>query len=292
MPSYKTHSIHGELVLNDIDKKVEIDRNDIRTFCFGFDTLIFSDYSLFKYQHRNNTKDYFETLLQLIKEKGLQDNSEVMAFIYGQLDHFVLDIVIHPLIYYMTSDISKEHKFNPHALVEMWMDDYVLDKYKIDDSNYYNKWRIKDKDLKTLINEVYKTVYNKTMMVLKYDLGITSINLFDSLARKNALRITPLICKMLNIGDIIYSDDLERVLPYINLEHDIWYNPETCEEVTSSFDDLWKESISLSQEVISDVNGFLYSDKPLTNKIITGNICANTGLPCEVPQLIKMKKRY
>ena len=95
MPSYKTHSIHGELVLNDIDKKVEIDRNDIRTFCFGFDTLIFSDYSLFKYQHRNNTKDYFETLLQLIKEKGLQDNSEVMAFIYGQLDHFVLDIVIH-----------------------------------------------------------------------------------------------------------------------------------------------------------------------------------------------------
>lgn len=75
MPAYKTHAIHGELVLPDIDKKVDIKCEDIKTFCFGPDTLIATDYRIFNYQHSHKVKLYFEAIMSLIKENKLQDNS-------------------------------------------------------------------------------------------------------------------------------------------------------------------------------------------------------------------------
>ena len=59
MPSYKTHSIHGELILPYIDKKIKISKEDIKTFCIGPDTMTATDYKLFDYQHANKIKEYF-----------------------------------------------------------------------------------------------------------------------------------------------------------------------------------------------------------------------------------------
>ena len=129
MPSYKTHSIHGELVLPKIDKKIYINPDAIKTYCIGPDSLILTDYNTCMYQHANKTKEYFLEMLRIIKEKKLQDNSEVIAFLYGQLDHFILDSITHPYIYYMTQDIESKYKINPHGLIEMWIDDYTIKKY-------------------------------------------------------------------------------------------------------------------------------------------------------------------
>jgi hypothetical protein len=292
MPSYKTHSIHGEVILPQIDKRIDIDVESLKTFCLGFDTLMLCDYEFFKKLHNYKTRRYFETILNYIKSNKLQDNNEVMAFLYGHLDHFILDLTVHPLIYYMTGDKEQEFKFNYHALVEMWMDDYVMKKHHIDEKQYYHKLSVESVDLKELINYIYLKLYKKTKMVLKYNIGINSISMFDNLVRHNAMMIAPIICKMINSGDIVYLDDIDRVLPYLNLEHDIWYNPETGEEYTKSFDDLWDESIETSKEVIYDINNFLYDDKPLNNRIITGDLSANTGLPCKVKQKLKYIKKY
>ena len=139
MPSYKTHAIHGEMVLPKIELKTDINKEDLKTFCMGPDALIATDYKVFELQHAKDTRNYFKTLLKLIKKNNLQDNSEVMAFLYGQLDHFILDIIMHPLIYYMTSDMPQEHLINPHGLVETLIDDYVVQKYNKNDVNYYRK---------------------------------------------------------------------------------------------------------------------------------------------------------
>lgn len=292
MPNYMTHSVHGEKVLEEIDKRIELNINDFKTFCIGFDTFILTDYSLFKRQHREKTKDYFEALLKEIKKRNLQDNSETISFLYGELDHFILDIIIHPLIYYMTKALKKEHLMDYHSLVETWIDDYVIQKYGDIEPHYYHKWRIKDKELKTLIREVYKNIYNESNMIFKYDVGISSVNIYDYLARRNRALIAPLICKAVNLGDILYRKDIERIKPFLNLNHEIWYNPETEEELTESFDDLWAKAIEEAKEAIYDVNRFLYDDKPLTTRIIKDNLSANTGLPCDIPQTLKKVKRY
>ena len=58
MPSYKTHSIHGEIVLDNMEPKIEIQKEDIKTFCIGPDSLIATDHKTFKKQHSYNVKAY------------------------------------------------------------------------------------------------------------------------------------------------------------------------------------------------------------------------------------------
>ena len=292
MPSYKTHSIHGELILPEIEKDVEIKREDIKTFCIGPDTMIATDYKTFSNQHVNSTRLYFETLLKMIKENKLQDNSEVMAYLYGQLDHYILDIIIHPLIFYYTEDIKKNHLIKPHGLVEHWIDDYVSQKYNRNDILYYHKWKIDDRRLKQLVDELYRKVYGVKRESSKYNLGIISNVAYDTLARRNMVLIAPLIIKMINLGDILYRKKIDRVLPYLNLEHNIWINPETNEELKDSFDDLWKRSIEVALETIDDVNKFVYGDKELTNPLILNDTSYNTGLPCEKGQSLQYVKKY
>lgn len=292
MPSYRTHSIHGELILPEIDKRVVINKEELKSYCMGPDAMILTDYRTFHYQHANNTKDFFCALIKTIKDKKLFDNSEVMAFLYGQLDHFILDLVMHPLIYYITEDIPAEHKIKPHGLVELWIDDYITQKYNKAQMLYYRNLFIRNSELMQLINEVYSKVYGVNNESLNYSRGMFSITIFDTLIRSNAIGIVPLIIKTANIGDFTYKNNLDRVLPYLNLNHDVWYNPETSEECMDSFDDLWNKSIEISLETINDVNEYLYNDKQLKNEFILNDTSWNTGISCEKGQTLRYIKKY
>ena len=295
MANYKTHAIHGELLLElilaSICLRTEIKKEDLKVFCFGPDTLITSDYKIFDYQHSNRVKDYFESILRYIKENKLQDNSEVMAFLYGQLDHYVVDFICHPLIYYMTESMPKTHKFSPHALMENWIDDYIIGEYNRRGIFYFHKWGIKSIELRSLIDEVYRKVYGSNNEAVKYDLGITSLNLYDSVVRNDLSGLKAIALNLLKIGDITYRGS-ERVLPLLNLEHETWSNPFTGELYTYSFQDLWNESFAKSLEMIEDVNRYLYQDKPLNNFYIKNNISYNSGYPCEDEREPKFVKIY
>ncbi len=292
MPSYKTHSIHGEVILPEIDKKTEIDKEDLKIFCLGPDTLIGTNPVIFKLQHVFNTKGFYLNLLKLIKRYNLQDNSEVMAFLYGQLSHFVLAVVTHPLIYYMTEGIPKEHVLDAHGLVEHNIDDYMMDTYNIPKGPYYHKLGIRDIRLYKLINKVYDKAYRANGLGLQYNAGIISIRLYDLALRRDKTQIFNTIAKAINLGEVKYHDNFDLVKPFLNLEHDIWQNPETGEEFRDSFDDLWKKACELALETIHDVNMYLYQDKPLNSSLILDNISYNTGLPCEIEQSKKYIKVY
>ena len=292
MPSYKTHSIHGEIVLPEIrDLRVPIYEEDMKSFCMGPDAMILTDYHTFSLQHKCRTKDYFVYLLRMIKEGDLQYNSEVMAFLYGQIAHFALDAATHPLIYYMTEDIDSDTKFKQHGLVENWIDDYICRIYDKNEINYYHKKSIKSKELKRLIDGLYLKVYGKKNQASKYNYGMRTIVMYD-LARRSKLGIIPYVIDKANVGDIMYSNNIGRVLPYLNLEKEVWYNPETCEKYTDSFPELWDKSIDMALEMIQDVNDYLYKDKLFSSPIILNNTSYNTGLPCGYGQTFQYVKKY
>ena len=292
MPSYKTHAIHGETILPNIMARTEINKEDLKSFCMGPDALIVTDYRLFELQHIKDTRDYFKTLLKLIKKEKLQDNSEVMAFLYGQLDHFILDIIMHPLIYYVTEEMPKEHILDPHGLAENLIDDYVIWKYDRNDEYYYRKVRISDRKLMKLINDAYKKVYHVNNTSLKYSFGMTLINIYDSLIRRDKLFLAKGIMKLINLGDISYHNDYKVALPYLNLEHKLWLDPETGEKHYESFDNLWAKASEVALETIQDVNLYLYQDKKLRNSIINNDTSFNTGLPCKEGQTKRFVKKY
>ena len=292
MPSYKTHSIHGEIILPEIDKKVDINKEDLKTFCIGPDTFIATNPVIFKLQHVFNTKGFYLNLLNLIKRYKLQDNSEVIAFLYGHLCHFVLDVVTHPFIYYMTEGMEKKNVFDAHGLIEHYIDDYTMDKFNIAKGPYYHKLGISSRDLNKLINKVYDKAYRTKNISIQYNAGIIMTRLYDLALRRDKTQIFNTIVKVINLGDVSYHDDYDLVKPFLNLEHDIWLNPETGEEFTYSFDDLWKKACEMALETIDDVNRYIYQDKPLENRLILNDTSYNTGLPCNEGQSKTYIKKY
>ena len=292
MPSYKTHAIHGEMILPNINKKVDIDKEDIKAYCMGPDALILTDYRLFELQHVKSTRKYFRTLIKLIKQYKLQDNSETMAFLYGQLDHFILDMIMHPLIYYMTNELPRDYIMEPHGIVENLIDDYVVQKFDRNEDVYYHKVTISSRKLMKLVNDAYEKVYHSKNISFKYSLGMVLINIYDSLIRRDKLFLAKTVMKLIKFGDVSYHKDYKKVLPYLNLEHNLWLNPETGEESYASFDNLWEKANEVALETIQDVNNYLYQDKRLKNPIIMNDTSFNTGLPCEKGKTLKYVKKY
>lgn len=284
MPSYKTHSIHSELVYHRMSKGIPIDLEDLKTFAMGPDTLISTDKKTFKIAHRYNVREYYLTLLKTIKNNKLLDNSEAMAFLYGQLDHFVLDAVTHPLIYYMTAGETLSSSIGAHGLCELWIDDYIMRCYGQTDIFYYEKNGISDSKVKELITEVYEKVYNANNAGKSYDRGIKIMNLFDTLVRRNLIGIVPIVSKLTNMGDIVFKEDTSRVEKYLNNRREVWYNPETLDPFTDSFADLFEKSVDISLETINDVNKYLYDGEPLKNSLILNNTSYNTGINCDLGQ--------
>lgn len=290
MPSYKTHSIHGELLMPKIKRNVNINKEDFKTFCMGPDALIVSDYNLFEYQHANKVREFFIRMLRIIKRNKLQSNEQVMAFLYGQIDHLVLDSTMHPFIYYMTEGLNNETMVPSHTLVEAWIDDYLNKKYEINDGAYYHTIGIYDKQLRFLIDKLYDDVFSSKNESIKYNLGYLSILLFDVLRRRKML-VGPL-SRLFKIGDFTYKTDYKRAIPFLNKNNELWLNPETEEECYDSFDDLWNKSIETSLETIEDVNNYLYRDKKLKNPIILDDISYNTGLSCNMGQRLRFIKKW
>ena len=292
MPSYKTHAIHSEIILPKISNRIYVNKEDMKAYSMGPDALILTDYNLFELQHVKSTRRYFKTLIKLIKQNKLQDNSETMAFLYGQIDHFILDMIMHPLIYYMTENMPKENLLDPHAIVENLIDDYVVQRFDRNDDIYYHKVIINDRKLIRIINNAYYKVYHSKNISFKYSIGMILINIYDSLIRRDKLFLAKSVMKLINFGDVSYHSDYKRVLPYLNLEHDIWLNPETGEESRASFDNLWEKASEVALETIQDVNLYLYQDKKLKNPIILNDTSFNTGLPCNKGQTFKYVKKY
>ena len=280
MPAYKTHAIYGEIVLPQIDKEVDIDKEYMKLYSFGPDSLITTDYRTFEYQHIHKVKIYFEHILKHIKKNGLQDNSEVIAFLYGQLAHYILDVFTHPLINYMTENVDSQKFLTQHAIVEMWIDDYIMQRFGKTETFYFHKNRISDRELIGLINKVYRKVYHVLNEANKYNIGMTLMTILDSLGRTNIIVLFPAILKICSIGDVTFGDP-QRVLPYLNLDHQTWTNPVSGEKSQDSFDDLWDKSIDVYLETIDDVNRYLYRGKNFTNSLISNNISYNTGFRCK-----------
>lgn len=291
MPDYKSHSIHSEIVLKNINKRTFIEPNNLKKFAIGPDLLMFTNYRLFDYQHSHNTKLYFESLIKTIKERKLQDNSRVMEFLYGQIDHFILDTIIHPLIYYMTEKMPSKSILKPHTLIELWIADYLMLKYNIGKKKYYGDSIKFDIELNSLISDVYNKSYNEKNIAKGYRIGMYFIDRIEYL-RTTSNHLVKSICKTINLGNFSYGDNHKKVKKYLNLNHSKLLNPVNGKEFYDSFDDLWSKSLMISLELIEDVNNYLYLDKSLNNYYIENDISYNTGLPCTNKEVFKYVKRY
>ena len=214
MPSYKSHSIHGEIMYSMIPREIEINKELLKLFCVGPDAMLVTDNKTFMNQHSHKTRKFFLTMIETIKKHNLQFNPEIMSFLYGQLDHFALDVVAHPYIYYMTENYPSKSKVPAHALIEFWIDDFISAKYKKEKDISYSSLLGNKKKLRRFINSIYRKVYGVKNEFVKYDNGLKLTNFFDSIIRNDPSKFILWIINTFSIGDIMYHDNYDKAKPF------------------------------------------------------------------------------
>ena len=124
MPQLITHNLFGKDVFNELDKNIQSSfKQEIPTyemFCQSFDNfLYYASFNIKKTKkinflskrgHKTNVKKYFMNILNNIIELNLKDDPSALAYLYGSINHYVLDSTCHPLIFYKTGVYDRRKK--------------------------------------------------------------------------------------------------------------------------------------------------------------------------------------
>jgi hypothetical protein len=288
MPSYKTHAIHITKCNDYIDKRIDLDLDDLKAFSFGPDSLVFTDPIVFNTQHNKDPEYFFLYLMNAIKNEHQLDNPELISFLYGQLSHYVLDYSFHPYVYYLTRNLKLNKIIDPHLQLEFWIDNYIMDKYGIHNKGFITDVRIDEKKSREIIDDVYFKVFKCLFASGKYDIGINALTSFENKVRFNDK--FPRSAEF--IGDLTYEKRQKIFEWFLNRERKTWLHPINGEKHNESFHELWNNAVALYIETIEDVNRYLYDGKPLHNKLLESNSSYDTALECNRPKKLIYAKKY
>ena len=214
-----THAVFAEDIYNKFNKekrnKFENYLENLKTYAQGHDILYFyfplnlkngkhirSQARIF---HKKNTKAFFINMINYVKENKLENNLEIMSFVYGYICHYSLDHISHPYVTYkggiFKSKNKETYKYNSkHSEIETYIDCYMMN--------------LKDKPKK-----FYRYCLNYDWIYSLYN-GTTgwSISVNNSYLSANIVPPTGSYPNLLN------SNNVYAVYPVFHLKSDIEYN--------------------------------------------------------------------
>ena len=187
MPALYTHYKFGQDVLQKLNKNLQ---NNIienihyyNMFNQGFDNL----YYHFKWTyyrnfgvnaHKHNIEQFFSNIFNYIKNNNLENDSKITNIIYGFINHYILNTIIHPYINYQVKYLNI-----PHTKIEFMLDYYLFSKENL-------KWH----------NKIYKTLIPK----LKFDNNLVELLNFVFLNTYKEKNIGKIFNRSHNNGYYIY----------------------------------------------------------------------------------------
>ncbi len=315
MPSIIVHHLFANNIYNEINNKnnnLEKSKLIYKTFAQSHDYLYYFKNLNTKYSkeinelghiaHREKTQTYFINLISYIKDNNLEKDSDIIAYLYGSLTHYILDANCHPFIFYKTGTYNKkncetEKYHGEHTHIEKELDAYYFQKYYQKKYKYCNvskdiiKKPIFSEELIKAINYTYETTYNEKnigqvyIQSLKVAKFIYTIIINDRFGWKR--KLYSLIDKVTKkkFGNLAsYSTHIDNPnLNFLNLNHQTWNHPCFKEKTYNySFDDLIKISHDECLNIINEIEKVLYQNQNLNSlyKIIP-NKSYLTGLPLE-----------
>jgi len=314
MPSSMTHGYFCEDVYSQVNKNVKVKlKNNInffKVFGQGPDPYFFYDFHLTKrskkvyeinkaMQHSKVNK-HFLKLINYINEKNYYDNSQVMAYLYGQICHFVLDSTTHPYIIYYTGRYNEKdsntYKYNGlHEEMEYYIDSYLIyirekilpKKYKVY-KNLFNIGKF-NSELKSCIDDVIFDVYGfdnvgdiyyKSIMDMKKFYYVFNYDRYG--IKKFIYSIMDLVCGDMCVKkkELSFNVAPNGKLYYLNIDKNIWNHPcDIDEKYDLSFTELYVIALEKASMIIDIVDDML-RNKTIDDKKIEelfGNLDYGTG---------------
>ncbi len=313
MPATYAHNRFGKDVYNKSNKSIKNSINDsmpyYELFCQSFDNLFF--YSAFNFiygkdirnlghfAHKNNVNLYFKNIIDYIKNNNLYNNSYLLSYLYGSINHYILDSTMHPYIFYKTGayykDRKETHKYNGlHTKFEFMLDAFLYNydtnlnyKYFDVDKKLFYKLKFPDQLIKTIDNVFFNTFkienigkkFNKSYndyrltykygFIDKYNIKKYIFNIIDKVSGD----------KIKNIR--YYTTNIDNIEPEIlNLDKKNWYH--SCDKSISSnksFFELYEDAVNKSVDIIKKIDLYFkgkYDYEKLLLEI--GNSSYSTGL--------------
>lgn len=232
-----------------------------------------------EYFHDNYTYEFFETLINYIKYNGYARSSQVMAFLYGMLSHYILDSNIHPYVIYKTGIFNKKdkesYKYNmKHEEFESMLDNYLISlRYNIKPWKFkVHSFCFENIEFSSILKEVIDFSYNQTFGIRNmskfYKKAIKEMNKFFIIFRYDKYGVKKYFYKTV---DKLSPKSFRRKMPLsynmkldyslFNLEHNKWYNP-TSKKIkdNSSVIDIYTKSVFECVKLINDINLYIYDD--------------------------------
>ena len=153
MPALYTHNIFAKKIYMNLNPKIKntfkTKKNLYEIFSQSFDFLYYYNFLSLKpgkkirkfgrYCHRNKTQAYLINMISYIKKNKLYNKSDILAYLYGSINHYVLDTIMHPYINYLSK--LPKNNIAMHTKIEFDIDAYYYETisnkpfYKYDISN-------------------------------------------------------------------------------------------------------------------------------------------------------------
>jgi len=260
MANYTSHAIVCEKEYYKFKRKklfkVDIDLDTMKLFSLGQDLTFFSR-ECFLDTHYNNSRIFFIETLKYIKENNLEANKEVMAYLYGHISHYALDITIHPIIGKIIEGTKSKSVIGPHTFLECEMDKYLLKKYYKNNFDYsFLKLKpINNKTMTALINMTYRKAYGFIDTIFLYRYSILILKFINKVVTY-LLRKKELLNKVCRID---YYDYQTPFYKYLNCNKKLFQK---------DMDDIVNLSLKLTENLIKCANNFLYDNGNVDSLIL------------------------
>lgn len=313
-----THTYFSKDVYKKLDKKSKENikgfEGSFELFNQGHDIFFFDSNikirKLGKYFHKHNTQNFFINIVKYIKENNLENNKEIISYLYGYICHYALDTTIHPYITFKGGYYNKKNKStlkynSKHSDIESYIDAYMIKSHENIEPNKLNikKFCFNNKKLSSelidLINYVFEETYNCKNIGYKYKRSIKYMKFLYGIFRndKHGIKkkiyisidkIIPKSSKKLYPVSLKYN--LNKNYYYLNLDNRKWNHPRYKDEIyTLSALDLYENASKFAIKLINAVNEVLYNNKNLDylKKYFT-NLSFSSGKECND----KTKNKY
>ena len=322
MPNIYMHSrfildIYDKLDLN--TKYLLIDEKErLTTFAQSIDPFFLYDVKKLKrkssfrdfahYFHNNKVKDFFINLINYIKYNKLENNPEVISYLYGFLSHYVLDSTFHPYVIYKTGIFNKEKKetykyLGKHHLMEPYLDKEFIKLREHINPTKYKIHNLLDttpfpKKLNDLIDITFKETYNVNNMSKFYYKSIKDMKFLYKHLRYDPKGIKEILYKIISpftkyklptdIRYISYHYNEKNLNHFLNLEKNKWTYP-TNKSIKSndSVRELYLKALSKCMYLIKEINKYLYLDKKINLNKLIDNLSYATGVDCNKKKELK-----
>lgn len=246
--------------------------------------------------HNEFTHNLLTNLTKKVKENL---TNETYTFFVGFISHYVLDVTLHPYVYYHVGEYDPKDKETYeyrglHLRFERSIDYEMIQMIegvrpeRFDfNQRYFPEYKLPS-SVSSLMNEVVMNTYEEPLALGLYHQGVSSMKrvlkqyAYDPYGfKKFYFRMIDQLnkTKPLLLADVSMYHHTSN-FDFLNQHHRVWYHPVNNQPHNESVRQLIDQAVIHSKRIIDSLNSYLFDHQEIDFTQLFPNLSFNSGVPC------------